>query len=78
MRKSNKINAVLVVLFVLLLSLTVWAVPSFAEKLADAIAKTPQGAEKGMISPGAKPGFLGIPGAPMCSDRGGTRLNRNV
>jgi len=64
MRKSNKINAVLVVLFVLLLSLTVWAVPSFAEKLADAIAKTPQGAEKGMISPGAKPGFLGIPGAP--------------
>lgn len=32
--------------------------------LADAIAKTPQGTEKGMINPDSEPGFLGIPGAP--------------
>ncbi len=37
---------------------------AFADKLADAIAKTPQGAEKGMISPDGTKGFLGIPGAP--------------
>jgi uncharacterized membrane protein YfcA len=36
----------------------------FADKLSDAIAKTPQGSEKGQIDPQAKPGFLGIPGAP--------------
>ena len=35
-----------------------------ADKLSDAIAKAPQGTEKGQIDPGAKPGFLGIPGAP--------------
>ncbi len=38
--------------------------PAYADKLADAIASTPQGAEKGMISPDGTPGFLGIPGAP--------------
>jgi uncharacterized membrane protein YfcA len=36
----------------------------YADKLADAIAATPQGSEKGMIDPDAKQGFLGIPGAP--------------
>jgi uncharacterized membrane protein YfcA len=36
----------------------------FADKLSDAIAKTPQGSEKGQIDPEANPGFLGIPGAP--------------
>jgi uncharacterized protein len=41
-----------------------WATPSFAGKLQDAIAKTPQGAGPGMIHPGAAKGFLGIPGAP--------------
>ena len=35
-----------------------------ADKLSDAIAKAPQGSEKGQIDPAAKPGFLGIPGAP--------------
>lgn len=38
--------------------------PAYADKLADAIAATPQGAEKGMINPDAAKGFLGIPGAP--------------
>jgi uncharacterized protein len=36
----------------------------FADKLSDAIAKTPQGSDKGQIDPEAKPGFLGISGAP--------------
>ncbi len=40
------------------------AEPSLAGKLEEAIAKTPQGVSKGMINPNAKPGFLGIPGAP--------------
>jgi len=35
-----------------------------AGPLEDAIAKTPQGVGKGMIDPKAKPGFMGIPGAP--------------
>ncbi|WP_373501181.1 sulfite exporter TauE/SafE family protein [Desulfococcus sp.] len=42
----------------------VTATTAHADKLADAIAATPQGTEKGQIDPAAKPGFLGIPGAP--------------
>jgi uncharacterized protein len=38
-----------------------------AGSLEDAIAAAPKGAEKGMIDPGARPGFLGIPGAPSPS-----------
>ena len=38
--------------------------PSWAGKLEEAIAKTPQGVGKGMIDANAKPGFMGIPGAP--------------
>ncbi len=37
---------------------------AWADQLADAIAKTPQGTGKGMIDPEAGNGFLGIPGAP--------------
>ncbi|MEW6660222.1 MAG: sulfite exporter TauE/SafE family protein [Thermodesulfobacteriota bacterium] len=33
-------------------------------KLAEAIAKTPQGTGKGQINPAAAQGFMGIPGAP--------------
>jgi len=40
------------------------AEPAVAGKLEEAIAKTPQGAGKGMIDPKAAPGFMGIPGAP--------------
>jgi uncharacterized membrane protein YfcA len=60
----KKYYPVLFILFTLLLSISFFASSSCAEKLADAIAKTPQGAEKGIISPNAEPGFLGIPGAP--------------
>ncbi len=35
-----------------------------AASLEEAIAAAPQGTEKGMVDPSAKPGFLGIPGAP--------------
>jgi hypothetical protein len=35
---------------------------SYAGKLQDAIAKAPQGVEKGQIDPSGKPGYLGIPG----------------
>lgn len=47
------------------------AVPLFlagtatAGSLADAIAKAPQGTEKGQIDPSGAPGFLGIPGGPQ-------------
>jgi uncharacterized protein len=44
--------------------LALWMEPAFADKLADAIAKTPQGAGAGQIDPTAAKGFLGIPGAP--------------
>ncbi len=35
-----------------------------AGSLEEAIAAAPQGTDKGMVDPNAKPGFLGIPGAP--------------
>lgn len=57
----------LLVLFVMCLALAlplVTAATAHADKLTDAIAATPQGTEKGQIDPTAKPGFLGIPGAP--------------
>jgi uncharacterized membrane protein YfcA len=38
--------------------------PSWAGKVADAIAKTPQGTGPGQINPDAPKGILGIPGAP--------------
>ncbi len=40
------------------------SLPSFADTLADAISKTPQGTEKGMIDTASGNGFLDIPGAP--------------
>ena len=42
-----------------------WAAPSLAGKLSEAIAQTPQGAGPGMIHPGAPKGFMGIPGGPQ-------------
>lgn len=55
---------ILFVLFALVSTVFIIHAPAYADKLADAIAKTPQGAEKGMIDPDAQQGFLGIPGAP--------------
>jgi uncharacterized membrane protein YfcA len=64
MNHRGKIYLILFILAILFLPLTIFTSPSCADTLADAIARTPQGAEKGMIDPDAKQGFLGIPGAP--------------
>ncbi len=66
MKKNLKHKRAAFVLIVLLVALSVCLLDgtSYADKLADAIAKTPQGTEKGMINPDAENGFLGIPGAP--------------
>lgn len=56
---------------VLLLTFCFVAVPlmmtdtAYSASLEEAIAKAPQGTEKGQIDPTAKTGFLGIPGAPQ-------------
>ncbi len=61
-----KINGtkLLFIILALLLITGLADLPAYADKLADAIAKTPQGTEKGMIDPNAQQGFLSIPGAP--------------
>jgi len=59
--RKNFYPALFVVLFLIL---AVFVASSHAVTLADAIAKTPKGVEKGMINPDAAPGFLNIPGAP--------------
>ena len=56
---------VLFILFAMITTQFLAEPPVFGDKLADVIAKTPQGAEKGMIEPNAKQGFLNIPGAPQ-------------
>lgn len=61
-KKSWLIIGLLAAVFVV--ATLVLAAPSEAGKLEEAIAKTPQGIGKGLIDPGAKPGFMGIPGAP--------------
>jgi hypothetical protein len=43
---------------------TFFAAPTFADALSDAIAKTPDGIDSGMIDKTATAGFLEIPGAP--------------
>ncbi len=58
------ITGLLVVLLVAVAVTLVLAEPSWAGKLEEAIAKTPQGTGKGMINPAAPKGFMGIPGAP--------------
>lgn len=61
---NKNLKAVLMLLlisavFVLPIALTGEA---HAGKLEDAIAKAPQGVEKGQVDPAGKPGYLGIPG----------------
>jgi len=63
MRKNSLLIIGLLAVLAVVVTL-VLASPSFAGKLEEAIAKTPQGIGKGMIDPSAKPGFMGIPGAP--------------
>ena len=65
-------NKNVTLLMVLLTIFSIVAVPVFlttgnavAATLEEAIAKAPQGTEKGHIDPNAAPGYLGIPGAPQ-------------
>ncbi len=65
-------NKNVTLLMVLLTIFSIVAVPVFlttgnavAASLEEAIAKAPQGTEKGQIDPNAAPGYLGIPGAPQ-------------
>ena len=50
-----------------IVAIALWFEPAFADKLSDAIAKAPVGAEPGQIpaDPNAPKGFLGIPGSPV-------------
>jgi uncharacterized membrane protein YfcA len=64
MKKKNFIVIIGVLAALAVAATLVWAEPSWAGKLEEAIAKTPQGVGKGMIDSSAKPGFMGIPGAP--------------
>lgn len=66
MKKSfgKKLFIVFLLLFAMILTSLIVDFPAYADKLADAIAKTPQGTEKGMIDSKAEKGFLNIPGAP--------------
>ena len=54
------VTAIVVMLFV-------FSSDAYADKLADAIAKAPQGKEVGQINSTGEPGFLGIPGGPDIS-----------
>jgi uncharacterized membrane protein YfcA len=65
MNKKCILPIVLLLLFsVVVAPLIFTAGQAYAGNLEDAIAATPQGTEAGQIDPAAKPGFLGIPGAP--------------
>ena len=69
MRHNFKMVAAIFIVGVLFLSPILAAAPAHAgsDRLAEAIAQTPQGTGKGEIDPKAEPGFLGIPGAPSPS-----------
>lgn len=62
--RTERIFFIMVASVILLSILLFTGAPAFADKLADAVAATPQGSEKGMINPASDKGFLGIPGAP--------------
>ena len=66
MSRNFKMVAVIFIAGLLFLSPILAAAPAHAgsDRLAEAIAQTPQGTEAGQINPDAKPGWLGIPGAP--------------
>jgi uncharacterized membrane protein YfcA len=64
MKQRKKIYLIALVSCTVILSLSVFNSAFCADTLADAIAKIPEGPEKGMIDPDAEQGFLGISGAP--------------
>jgi uncharacterized membrane protein YfcA len=70
-RKEEDMNHNLKIVFLCAFLAAFMAVPiltaAHAMTLEEAIAKVPQGTEKGQIDPKAPAGFLGIPGAPDVS-----------
>ena len=58
MRKKGLVILGLIALIAVAATL-LWAAPSYASKLSEALAKTPQGAGPGMIHPGAPQGLYG-------------------
>lgn len=58
-------KALFIVALIALVGVCLWFEPAWADKLADAIAKVPQGVEPGQIDSTKATGFLGIPGAPQ-------------
>lgn len=62
---SRITKIVLFAVAVVALATALYVHPAWADKLSDAIAAVPQGAEKGQIDPANPAGFLGIPGAPQ-------------
>jgi uncharacterized protein len=63
MKQRKWINIGLLAI-VAIIATMVMTSPALADKLSDAIAKTPQGTGPGNIDPSAAKGWLGIPGAP--------------
>jgi uncharacterized membrane protein YfcA len=64
MRRKGVTICLLALLAALVIVPVVSTATAHAASLEEAIAAAPQGTEKGMVNPNAKPGFLGIPGAP--------------
>ena len=64
MKKKCILPIVLLLLFSVMVAPALTDTNAHAGQLEDAIAAAPQGTEPGQIDPNAKPGFLGIPGAP--------------
>lgn len=62
---SRKSKIAFLVVAALAVAAALWAEPAWADKLSDAIAAAPQGADKGQIDPTRPAGFLGIPGGPQ-------------
>jgi hypothetical protein len=64
MNKKFTLLAVLLLFSIVVAPVILTSGNAWAASLHDAIAATPQGTAAGQINPAAKPGFLGIPGAP--------------
>jgi len=67
MKRKCILPIVLLMLFSIMVAPALTDTNAYAGQLEDAIAATPQGTEPGQIDPNAKPGFLGIRGAPSPS-----------
>jgi hypothetical protein len=65
MNTNFKFVSVLLLIFCSAAVPIMMASTAHSASLEEAIAKAPQGTEKGQLDPNAKPGYLGIPGGPQ-------------